>query len=79
MVGFGSIAAARGRSGNVVHASSKRALESYFESLRHAWAGQGPRVQFYILGYLDTSLASGRTKLFPRLRRNASQSVFCAT
>ena len=35
IVGFGSVAALRGRSGNVQYAAAKRALESYFESLRH--------------------------------------------
>ncbi|HXV61562.1 MAG TPA: SDR family NAD(P)-dependent oxidoreductase [Vicinamibacteria bacterium] len=66
IVGFGSIASARGRGANVVYAAAKRALESYFESLRHACAGSGVFVQLYVLGYLDTTQASGRTKLFPK-------------
>ena len=66
IVGFGSVAGARGRSANVVYSASKRALESYFESLRHACANGGPIVQFYVVGYLDTSLSAGRTKLFPK-------------
>jgi short-subunit dehydrogenase len=66
IVGFGSIAGARGRGANVVYSASKRALESYFESLRHLCARTGPIVQFYVVGYLDTSLAAGRTKLFPK-------------
>ncbi len=64
IVGFGSVAAARGRGANVVYAASKRALESLFESLRHACAGTTVTVQFYVLGYLDTNLAFGvRTPL----------------
>ena len=66
IVGFGSIAGVRGRGANVVYSASKRALESYFESLRHLCARTGPLVQFYVVGYLDTSLAAGRTKLFPK-------------
>ena len=66
IVGFGSIAGARGRGANMVYSASKRALESYFESLRHLCARTGPIVQFYVVGYLDTTLAAGRTKLFPK-------------
>jgi short-subunit dehydrogenase len=66
VVGFGSVAAARGRGANVFYAASKRALQAYFESLRHACAGTPVRVSFYILGYLDTSLAFGRRTLLPR-------------
>lgn len=60
IAGFGSVAAARGRRSNVAYAASKRALESYFESLRHRCVGTGVVVQFYVLGYLDTALAYGR-------------------
>ncbi len=64
IVGFGSIAAARGRSYNVSYSAAKRALEAYFESLRHAMKERGIRVQFYIPGFLDTNMAYGiRTPL----------------
>jgi short-subunit dehydrogenase len=64
IVGFGSVAAARGRSHNISYSASKRALESYFESLRHTLSERGIRVQFYIPGFLDTNLAYGiRTPL----------------
>lgn len=66
IVGFGSVAGARGRGANVVYAASKRALESYFESLRHSCSDRDLIVQFYVLGYLDTTLASGRTSLLPK-------------
>jgi short-subunit dehydrogenase len=65
IVGFGSVAATRGRSANVVYAASKRALESYFESLRHACQGTHVTVRFFVLGYLDTALAYGRRLPFP--------------
>ena len=60
VVGFGSVAAMRGRTRNAAYAASKSALMSYFESLRH-WAGaEGIAVRFYIPGYLDTNLAFGQ-------------------
>lgn len=66
IVGFGSIAAVRGRTNNAVYAASKRALASYFESLRHALEPSGVCVSFYVLGYMDTALAYGRTLLLPK-------------
>lgn len=59
IVGFGSIAAIRGRRANVVYAAAKRGLESYFESLRHLTSGTGVRVQFYRLGYVATQQSFG--------------------
>jgi len=68
IVGFGSVAAARGRRANVVYAAAKRALESFFESLRHRSIGSGVIVQFYVVGYLDTNLAFGRRTPLPRAK-----------
>lgn len=65
IVGFGSIAAVRGRRANIVYAAAKRGLASYFESLRHLTAGSKVRVQFYRLGYLATQQTFGRRLLFP--------------
>ena len=59
IIGFGSIAAIRGRSRNAIYAASKRALESYFESLRHFVANSYLTVQFYVIGYIDTNLSFG--------------------
>jgi short-subunit dehydrogenase len=59
VVGFGSIAAARGRSRNRVYAAAKRGLESYFESLRHSHRADALRVQFYRLGFLRSNLTFG--------------------
>lgn len=59
IVGIGSIAACRGRRRNVAYSAAKRALASYFESLRHASGQTGIRVHFYTVGYLDTNLAFG--------------------
>jgi short-subunit dehydrogenase len=65
IVGFGSVAAVRGRGSNAVYAAAKRGLESYFESIRHRTAMSGVRVQFYRLGYVQTQLFYGRRVLFP--------------
>lgn len=65
IVGFGSIASARGRRRNVVYAAAKRGLQSYFESLRHLTAGSGVRTQFFQMGYLRTQQSFGRRRLFP--------------
>jgi short-subunit dehydrogenase len=70
VVGFGSIAAVRGRSRNVVYAASKRALASYFDSLRHLAVGTNIRVHFYYLGYLDTQQTFGKVLPLPRASTN---------
>jgi len=66
IVGFGSVAAVRGRRRNMVYGAAKRALTSYFESLRHLAVGTNIRVHFYQLGYLDTQQAFGRHLLLPK-------------
>ena len=59
IVGFGSIAGARGRSRNIVYAAAKRGLETFFESLRHRHSPVALRVQFYRLGFLRSNLTFG--------------------
>jgi short-subunit dehydrogenase len=66
IIGFGSVATARGRTRNATYAAAKRALESYFESLAHYAEGRSLSAQFYVLGYLDTNLAFTQDLLFPR-------------
>lgn len=64
VVGFGSITAARGRARNFVYGAMKRALLSYFESLRLAARGTPVKVQFWVLGFLDTgAMAEEKTPL----------------
>lgn len=65
IVGFGSVAAARGRGTNIVYSSAKRGLESYFESLRHLTSRTGVNVQFYRLGYVGTQQSFGHRLMFP--------------
>jgi short-subunit dehydrogenase len=71
IVGFGSVAAVRGRRLNVAYAAAKRGLESYFESLRHSLTGSGISVQFYRLGYVQTQQSFGRKLLLPAMRPSA--------
>ena len=67
IVGFGSVAAVRGRRVNVVYAAAKRGLESYFESLRHLTANTGVKIQFYRLGYIDTQQTFDKKLLLPKV------------
>ena len=66
IVGFGSVASSLGRKKNVLYSASKRALNSYFESLISAYNKKNIKTQFYILGYLDTNLASDKDLIFPK-------------
>jgi len=59
IVGFGSIAAVRGRRRNIVYAAAKRGLESFFESLRQRHAPGELRVQFHRLGFVRSNLTYG--------------------
>jgi short-subunit dehydrogenase len=66
LVAFGSVAAVRGRGRNVAYSAAKRALQGFFESLRHACAGSRVRVQFYVLGYMETEQARGLQSRIPK-------------
>lgn len=61
LVGIGSVAVIRGRSRNMVYGSAKRGLEFYFEALRHRLAGTGCRIQFYRVGFMDTTMLGNQT------------------
>ena len=65
LVGFGSIAGARGRSRNVVYSAAKSGLRTLFESLRHLGAASGVQVQFYVIGYMDTQQTYGKRLALP--------------
>ena len=65
-IGFGSVSGYLGRKINVNYASSKRALESYFESLSFSTQNTLVNVQFYVLGYIDTNLAFGQNLKIPK-------------
>ncbi len=65
-VGFGSVSGYLGRKANVNYAAAKRALESFFESLSFSTENTGVKVQFYVLGYMDTNLAFGNNLKLPK-------------
>ena len=71
IVGFGSVAAIRGRRANMAYAAAKRGLDSYFESLCHLTAKTKVRVQFYRLGYVATQQAFGKKLLIPPISPKA--------
>tara|TARA_B110000971_G_C19848137_1_gene425782 strand:- start:59 stop:802 length:744 start_codon:yes stop_codon:yes gene_type:complete len=66
IVGFGSVASSLGRKENVLYSASKRALNSYFESLSTTYSEKKITTQFYILGYLDTNLAFDKNLILPK-------------
>ncbi len=66
IVGFGSVSAYLGRDLNTTYAASKRALDSFFESLAFGNIKTNIKVQFYVLGYLDSNLTFGRKLFLPK-------------
>lgn len=66
IVGFGSISGYLGRKFNPYYSASKRALESFFESLILFNENRKISIQFYILGYLNTNLSFGKKLLLPK-------------
>lgn len=66
VIGFSSVAAVRGRNKNVIYTASKRALESYFESLRMIFYGTNIIVKYYRLGYIDTYQSYNKGLIFPK-------------
>ena len=66
IVGFGSVSAYLGRDLNTTYAASKRALDSFFESLAFSNIKTNIKIQFYVLGYLDSNLTFGRKLVLPK-------------
>lgn len=64
IVGIGSVAGDRGRSGNPGYCASKAALHTYLESLRNRVASKGVRVVTIKPGFVDTVMTRGRGGLF---------------
>lgn len=61
---FGSVAAVRGRGRNVVYASAKRALVSFYESLCQRYRPRELCVQMVELGFMATNLTYGKRLRF---------------
>ena len=70
IIGFGSVSAQLGRKINPYYSASKRALESFFESLIFQYGNKNYFIQFYILGYLKTNLSFGKNLLLPKASTN---------
>lgn len=66
IVGFGSITGIRGRGRNLAYGAAKRALRTYFESLRLLGSEAGVAVQFYVLGFLDTAKRAQEATPLPK-------------
>ncbi len=66
IIGFGSVSGLLGRNLNPNYSAAKRGLESYFESLAFEEKFQNTKIQFYVLGYLDTNLAFGKKIKLPK-------------
>jgi short-subunit dehydrogenase len=60
-----------------MYAASKRALASYFESLRHQLEPSGVAVSFYVLGYLDTQQAYGQELRLPKAKPEVIAAEVC--
>ena len=71
IVVFSSVAAPVPRRNNVVYSSSKMGLEGFCRGIRHHLVKFGVRVQIYRLGYVDTSMAAGRSRLLPKAKPEA--------
>ena len=65
IVTFSSIAAAAPRRQNTVYSSTKAALETYCQGLRHHLNSTEVILQIYALGYVDTAMSFGQKLLFP--------------
>jgi NAD(P)-dependent dehydrogenase (short-subunit alcohol dehydrogenase family) len=64
IVGIGSVAGDRGRSGNPVYCTSKAGLHAYLEALRNRIARLGVKVVTIKPGFVDTSMTKGLDGLF---------------
>ncbi len=64
IVGIGSVAGDRGRSGNPVYTTSKAGLHTFLEALRNRIARSGVRVVTIKPGFVDTPMTQGLPGLF---------------
>lgn len=64
IVGIGSVAGDRGRSGNPGYCASKAAFHTFLEALRNRVAVHGVKVTTIKPGFVDTAMTRGREGLF---------------
>ena len=75
IVGFGSVSAYLGREINSGYAASKRALESLFESLAITNIKKNIKIQFYVLGYLESNMTFGKNLILPKGSTNKLANI----
>ena len=75
IVGFGSVSAYLGREVNSGYAASKRALESLFESLAVTNIKKNIKIQFYVLGYLESNMTFGKNLILPKGSTNELANI----
>ena len=73
--GFGSVSAYLGREVNSGYAASKRALESLFESLAVTNIKKNIKIQFYVLGYLESNMTFGKNLILPKGSTNELANI----
>ncbi len=64
IVGIGSVAGDRGRSGNPAYCTSKAGLHTFLEALRNRVARTGVKVVTIKPGFVDTAMTRGKPGLF---------------
>lgn len=64
LVGIGSVAGDRGRTGNPAYGTSKAGLHTYLEALRNRVSRRGVRVVTVKPGFVDTAMTRGLPGLF---------------
>jgi short-subunit dehydrogenase len=64
IIGIGSVAGDRGRSGNPVYCTAKAGLHAYLEAIRNRVARVGVRVVTVKPGFVDTAMTRGLDGLF---------------
>jgi len=64
IIGIGSVAGDRGRSGNPAYCTSKAGFHSYLEAIRNRVARDGVRVVTIKPGFVDTAMTRGLDGLF---------------
>ena len=76
IVGIGSTASVRPRRNNSIYGSSKKGLEFYFGTLRHYLYNKNCHIQFYRIGYLDTSMTKDMKLLLPKANpKNVAKNI----
>jgi len=75
IVGVGSVAGDRGRSGNPVYCTSKAGFHTYLEAIRNRVARDGVRVVTIKPGFVDTPMTRGLDGLFWLISANRAAEI----